>query len=71
MVLQHPGVCRLHMAAAPPTLFFNLSSCCFVISDQQHSVLCLAAHINVFVPPVRHPFQQRDIPHMDSAGRGW
>lgn len=45
--------------------------CCFVISDQQHFVLCFAAHINVFIPPVCNPFQQWDLPHMDSAGCGW
>lgn len=45
--------------------------CCFVISDQQRFVLCFAAHINVFIPPVCNPFQQWDLPHMDSAGCGW
>lgn len=54
--------CFVLLMASPPLLF--------LISDQQHFVFCLAAHINVLVPPICKTFQQRDLPHMDSPGCG-
>lgn len=53
------------VSASPPH-GFSL----FVIPDQQHTVFCSAADLNVLVPPICHAFQQRDLPHLDPAGCG-